>query len=336
MTNQAEQRTLYLRAEAHGFGDACVTSVISENSRDLPVRLVHSCQGEMAAFVRMLGQEVVQMPDNECVDTFEAYSAYEIQTQGGRVPRVWSRALALGIYLDHLRPEDLVMPKAVISDRAKDWAKATCDEMRAFGECKAVALWPQTVYACREWPVGYWHDLAWGLRQRGIGARFFLGKDEPRWHNTPGYVFGMGWEYWAALMLEADVNVAISSGPASLAAILRACIIVLEGPTKPTIWAHTPWVEIMQVGKDAVDCVGCHFGTPFRGACDFGCFALQALNPAQVLARVLEKLGVESRQVERSGEPSAPLRLWHWSSLGSGALDSRTRALARPGCEGSD
>ena len=213
------------------------------------------------------------------------------------------------------------MPTVTVGEEATIWAKRVCDEMRAFGHAKAVALWPQTCYQSREWPTGHWHDLAWGLRSHGIGSRFFLGTNEERWHNTPGFVFGMGWEKWAAMMLEADLNVAISSGPASLAAIARASTIVLEGPTKPTIWWHAPQIETMQVGTDRVSCVGCHFGHPFRSACDFGCFALAALTPDFVLSRVVKRLDV--RGIER-------VQLHHWTTRDVGAPRgvSRTRRLS--------
>ena len=320
-----QQKTLVLAAQRHGWGDCCVTSVIAENSRNLPVRLIHKAAGEMADFLRMLGQEVdTDTPEDECVDTFDAYGLYEIQSEQGSVPRVLSRARALGIELPATKPEDLVIPKVRISEAARDWAKAVVDEMRNFGHCKAVALWPQTVYPSREWPTGHWHDLAWALRFRGIGCGFFLGKDEERWHNVPSYVYGEPWEHWAALMEAVDLNVAISSGPASLAALLHARIIVLEGPTKPTIWWHAPHIETMQVGRDRISCVGCHFGAPYRGSCDFGCFALAALTPAEVLARVLDRLDVHSAR------DAEPLRLHHWPVVGGAdhAQTAGTVALA--------
>jgi hypothetical protein len=301
-------RTVVLNADLHGFGDACITAVIAENSRGRPVELVHRATGEMADFLRMLGQEVVDHEPNDCADTFLAYHTHEVELERGAVPRVLSRARALGIDLSDLTPETLRLPTATISEEATQWARRVCAEMRSFGHAKAVALWPQTCYQSREWPTGHWHDLAWGLRQHGIGSRFFLGKDEPRWHNTPGFVFGMGWEKWAAIMAEADENVAISSGPASLAAILRKRIISLEGPTRPTIWWHAPQVETMQVGTDRVSCVGCHFSSPFRSACDFGCFALAALTPAEVLARICERLNVPG-----------DFQLHHWTARSVGA-----------------
>lgn len=315
--------TVVLNADLHGFGDACITAIIAENSQDLPVRLIHRATGEMADFLRMLGQEVIERDPEECADTFMAYHTHEVELEGGSVPRVQSRARALGIDLSHLTPDTLRLPTVTIEDEATEWAKRVCAEMRSFGHAKAVALWPQTCYQSREWPTGYWHDLAWGLRWHGIGSRFCIGTNETRWHNTPGFVFGMGWQKWAAMMREADLNVAISSGPASLAAIVRADIITLEGPTKPTIWWHAPQVEVMQVGSHRVSCVGCHFGSPFRSACDFGCFALAALTPDHVLSRVIERLDV-------SGIKS--VQLHHWTA-GAPRPCSRTVALA--GSEGS-
>ena len=302
--------TIVLNADLHGFGDACITAIIAENSQDRPVRLIHRATGEMRAFLEMLGQEVCDLDPEQCADTFVAYHTHEVELENGKVPRVLSRAKALGIDLSDLTPETLRMPTVTVSDEATEWARRVCAEMRSFGHAKAVALWPQTCYQSREWPTGYWHDLAWGLRWNGIGSRFCIGTDEPRWHNTPGYLCGMGWQKWAALMREADLNVAISSGPASLAAIVRADIIALEGPTKPTIWWHAPQVEVMQVGADRVSCVGCHFGSPFRSACDFGCFALAALEPDLILSRVVERLDV--RGIE-------PVQLHHWTARNAAA-----------------
>jgi hypothetical protein len=61
------------------------------------------------------------------------------------------------------------------------------------------------------------------------------------------------------------------------------------GPTRPTVFAHAPAVECL--ASAAIDCTGCHFGPPFRAACDQGCQSLFRLYPDAVLRRVLEILG---------------------------------------------
>lgn len=275
------QRLVVLNCDAHGFGDACTMAWASEGSRSAPVRLVHFATGQKREFLEMLGQDVVG-DSRGAVNTFAPYGV-EIRTEQGSVPRVISRARELGILSPPKRPPFRSTPAA------DKFAEELDRHMRA--SCrKWVMLFPQTEYTSREWPVTWWHDLISALLGNGIGVKTFLKNKDPRFVHTPGWYFGQPWRNVGASMLKADLVVGVSSGPACLAGTLDVPTLVLEGPTRPTIWTHTPSVEVIRVSKEVQPCVGCHFNAPFRSACDWGCQALIRLEPATVLKRILEKL----------------------------------------------
>lgn len=281
------QEVIYLNADAHGFGDATYTAWIAHGSRNAPITLINRATGARKSYLEMLGQYVADVPPSVCKDTFEAYFTFECDLERGAVPRVISRGRALGITKSlPERPGPISIPQ-----KARDWAAEVAKQRRISRRKKFVALWPQTVWPSREWPPGYWLDLAWKLHmEHGIGACFFLETRDERFKNSPSWINGMPWENWAAIMLEADLNVCISSGPACLAGTLDVPTIVLEGPTKSTIWAHNPSIEVMRAGKQVMACDGCHFGRPFRAACDPGCMAMMRVFPDQVVARIVAKL----------------------------------------------
>lgn len=279
------QRTIVLDSDLHGFGDACLMAWASEGSRDAPVRLVHHATGSKRSFLELLGQECVADAAG-AVNTFDAYHSFECELERGSVPRLLSRSRALGIVSVPKRPP------IRIPDAALEWAGHVIGNLRRRSATrKAILAFPQTEYLSREWPAGYWHDLAAGLTLAGHGFTLCLAKEEARWKGIAGgQLHGYPWTHWAALLRLADLTVAVSSGPACLAGTMDVRVLVLEGPTRPTIWAHTPSVEVIRVSKAALECVGCHFGRPFRRACDLGCQALIRLFPEAVIARIEEKL----------------------------------------------
>jgi hypothetical protein len=311
------QRTITLDADVHGFGDAALTAWISEGSRLAPVRLIHRATGHKADFLRMLGQEVDESADPAtCVTTFHAYGEYECRQERGRVPRVLSRARVIGIDVDAFPPR---RPGPVqIANEHHEWAAKSRRETLA-GQVKLfdgnppisgipivenpdrspfdrlVVLFPRTCYVSREWPPPYWNELAWRLvRELGVGVIVNLPDDDSRYEQVPAFVYGQQWERIAALMLQADLVIGNDSGPVNLAGTLGVRSLALMGPTRPEIFSHMPEVETLAVGPDGTDgypCVGCHFGRPYRAACDSGCQALYRLTPDAVFDRVKRIIG---------------------------------------------
>lgn len=279
-----DQRIVVVNSEVHGFGDAVTMAWASEGSKHAPVKLIHFARGAKKEFLEMLGQEVTE-EDAGSMTTFEAYCNWELDLERGSVPRVWSRSRALGIKTAPMRPT------VRIPQESLDWADGIIAGSTKAPDGKLIVMFPQTVYRSREWPSPYWHDLAWQLMLQGHAVKMCLHPKEKRWDRLVcGYLHDFPWSHWAALMARADLTVAVSSGPASLAATMDVPTLVLEGPTKSTIWANTPSVEVMRVGKAVLDCDGCHFGRPFRRSCDLGCQSLMRLYPEVVLKRILEKL----------------------------------------------
>jgi len=298
-----QQHTITLNADAHGYGDACCTAWIAEGSRNAPVRLVHHATGKKRAFLEMLGQEVVELadPDIDAVTTFDAYEV-EVHEQHGEIPRAISRGRELGITSEPKRPT------VQIGSKADEFAAVVSGGMRRLSQQKRfVALWPQTSWRNRDWPVAYWMDLAETLKRRGYGYRFFTHTDSgPPYEkvdlNNPQRAkelrelrfalgmsecfLGLSWEIEAAIMRRSDLVVTLSSGPAWLAGTLDAPTLVIEGPTKDAVWSLMPSVETVRVGRQVVSCAGCNWTPPFRPACDQQCRALMALTPERVFGRI--------------------------------------------------
>jgi ADP-heptose:LPS heptosyltransferase len=87
-------------------------------------------------------------------------------------------------------------------------------------------------------------------------------------------------------MSSVELVVGNDSGPAHLAGTLGTPTLALMGPTRAAcVFGHIPEVTPLAVSLEPA-CAGCHFGRPFRAACDQGCQALYALTPAAVLKEV--------------------------------------------------
>ncbi|HVK09763.1 MAG TPA: glycosyltransferase family 9 protein [Gemmataceae bacterium] len=171
----------------------------------------------------------------------------------------------------------------IAADR-RAWA---ADRVRELGG-PPVILFPQTAWVAREWPASYWVDLAWKLKAAGVPVLLLMAPKDERFTNTPVYWWGTPIDRLAALIEQAALVVGNDSFPAHLAGAIGTPTLALMGPTRPTVFAHAPAVECL--GSDAIDCTGCHFGPPFRAACDQGCQSLFRLDPDLVLRRVLQKL----------------------------------------------
>lgn len=272
-----------MNADAHGYGDACTTACVAEGSKHGPVKLVHYATGHKREMLELFGVEITDNPEG-ARKTFDAYHV-EVRVERGTVPRAVSRGRFLGIPTPPKRPALRPLPLASI-----EWAAGVRDARTRGGERPFVVLAPQTNYRTREWPPAYWVDLAWRLEQLDIGTTFTLMNKDERFLNTPSYHWGYRWPHLIALYKAADLVIAIDSGPANVAGMVDAPTLALLGPTLPTIFALCPSVTCLAAPKTRIDCVGCYFGHPFRGACDLGCMALSRLFVEDVLAHTRDLL----------------------------------------------
>jgi hypothetical protein len=104
--------------------------------------------------------------------------------------------------------------------------------------------------------------------------------------------FGQSMKTVAELLQSCSVIVANDSMPAHMGGTLARPTLALMGPTKPSVFAHMSSVLPMQTSL--VDCVGCHFGKPWRVACDLMCQALAMLSPqlvADTVCHIVETAG---------------------------------------------
>ena len=177
------------------------------------------------------------------------------------------------------RPEQ---PTLTIADADRAWA---AERVAEFGG-PPVLLFPQTAWVTREWPASYWVDLAWELKAAGVPAVVLMSPKDERFTNTPLHWWGTPLGRLAALVERAAAVVGNDSFPAHLAGAAGVPTLALMGPTRPAVFAHCSAVECL--AADSIDCTGCHFGAPFRAACDQGCRSLFRLDPRAVLRRVLD------------------------------------------------
>jgi hypothetical protein len=196
----------------------------------------------------------------------------------GRLPRV-----------DYIRRHlkistPLVRPTIQIPDICEAWAEKTVNEVGK----PLVVLFPQSAWRTREWPANYWIDLAWKLRDHGIATITSLQDQDRNFANTPYYIWGFSFQSLAALIRKAVIVVGNDSFPAHLSGTLGVPTMALLGPTRATVFAHIP--EVMCLSSTGLECTGCHFGAPFRPACDQGCMSLYRLFPDDLLRLLLARI----------------------------------------------
>jgi ADP-heptose:LPS heptosyltransferase len=224
----------------------------------------------------MLGLPVDPQPGGITLDP-----VYDAEKKDrGRRPRVDYIREALRLTAPPTRP------RLSLSDDDRAWAAEKAAELGS----PLVLLFPQSAWKPREWPASYWVDLAWHLKKMGVPVLVMLQGDDARFHNTPQYRWNTPLPRVAALMARASLMVGNDSFPAHLAGTVGVPTLALLGPTRPTVFSHTPDVECLSA--ETLDCTGCHFQAPFRAACDQGCMSLYRLFPDQVLQRILERLGL--------------------------------------------
>jgi hypothetical protein len=222
----------------------------------------------------MLGLTVTSQPGGRDLD-----EAFRLEVADrGRLARVEYIRRFLGITTPLIRP----------ACRADENARSAAEKIiKEVGE-PLVMLFPQVAWRTREWPANYWVDLAWKLKDHGVGTIIALHERDQRFENTPYFIWGYDYQSLAALIRKAAVVVGNDSFPVHFAGTLGVPSVALMGPTRATVFAHIP--EVLCISSSGLDCTGCHFGAPFRPACDQGCMSLYRLFPDDLLRVVLARI----------------------------------------------
>lgn len=273
----------------YGIGDLACLAWIAEGARATADPMTfHAKPGTKYSVLELLGQEVANVPDDSGICVYQAYEN-ELKDRGKKRRVDYIREV-LAIDTPLIRPT-LRVPADDLA-----WAHKTRDDI---GGEELVLMFPQTHWTPREWPACYWSDLGWQLAERNVPTLVMLTHEDQRYTNMPRFFWGFSLTSVAALMSVATLVVAVDSGPAHLAAAIGVPTIVLMGPTRPEcVFGHVP--EVMALAsQDLPGCTGCHFGAPFRAACDQGCQMLYALRPHVVLAKIVSELALIRRGPRR-------------------------------------
>ena len=256
-----------------GLGDLAMLAWLAEGCKNGSDPLVFHRKRDIGV-TELLGLRIDPEPGGILLD-----DVFQVEVADrGRKPR-----------LDYIREflkvtTPLARPVLRISPEDEAWARQTAAELGG----PLVILFPQAVRKPREWPASHWVDLAWKLKNNGVPVLLMYQGDDARFRNTPVFHWNMPILRVAALMSHAALVVDNDSFPAHLAGTVGVPTLALMGPTRATVFAHSPEVECLASGR--IDCTGCHFQAPFRAACDQGCQSLFRLFPEDVFARAMSKL----------------------------------------------
>jgi len=165
-------------------------------------------------------------------------------------------------------------PTAHIPRKAEAWAGLTTQRTP-----KPIILFPFSKVKSRQWPLNYWVDLAWRLKEKGENPVIFVPEKNDKLNRAPNYCHGYSLTYIAAFMMKAKLVVANDSLPAHMGGTLNVKTLVLAGPTNKNVFHHCPSVEVIHGN---MNCSPCCFRNPFRAPCDLGCFALYSLGVEEV------------------------------------------------------
>lgn len=258
-----------------GLGDVVTWAWLANGSVPLSFYAV----GRNREMLELLGCRIVDSPEGS-IDPHDAYNK-ELAERCAR-PRVVIWAEHIGIPCEPKRPE-------VGIDRLGFMARR-------------VVLCPHTHFKTREWPAAYWMDLNWQLRERNCDVVWMLEHDDRQYVNRGPSVayFGNSMRDCAKLLNSAAIVIGNDSMPAHLGGTIGRPTLAMMGPTHRNVFAHVS--DVLPMHSEAVDCVGCHFGRPFRVACDMMCAGLATLLPgdvAKTVSFILDKIN-DSRRVSAS------------------------------------
>lgn len=205
----------------------------------------------------------------------------------------WAKYLGLG---DNLKP---VRPPYVEHPVPAEWAEQRWkDRDLDTGSTRRVLLFPETYWASRQWPIGYFKDLGYMLQKSGCNVVTMLPTGTNR-DGFPYYFHGMSLYHGAAMMKRADLVIGCDSGPAHIAGTIGVPTLAVCGPTRPEIvFGHLPSVRGVTTTKEKLPCIGCHFKKEvgFRHACSTGCRGLLTLTPEEVYEEAAQMLMAQTRE----------------------------------------
>jgi hypothetical protein len=251
-----------------GLGD-CVTWAWIAAGSTRPLQFF--ARGSNAEMLRLFGCDVTE--DN--TDAIDPSFGYRAETNTGcKIPRVeiWKKVLQIGGTVT--RPSCTRNPIRNPNPRR-------------------IMLAPHCNFVSRTWPAAYWLDLNWSLLHAGYEVVWLMAHNDQTYVNRgPSMAFwGNGFSTVIDLMMTCELVVGNDSMPAHLAGTLGLPVLALMGPTSPNVFAHIPNVVAMQ--SDAVKCVGCHFGAPYRAGCGLGCQSLFTLLPQNIMAEIEQRVSIQ-------------------------------------------
>jgi hypothetical protein len=201
--------------------------------------------------------------------------------------RCWARHIGLGD-IEPVRPPYIEHPAV------GEWAdKAWKDRDAETNSTSRVLIFPETYWESRQWPIAYFKDLAYLLKEAGHNVLTMLPTAKHK-DGFPYSYYGMSLYHGAAMISRADLVIGPDSGPAHIAGTIGVPTLAICGPTRPeVVFGHMPSVHAITAPE--VPCTGCHFKADkgFRNACGNGCQSLFRLTPDRVVHKVGELMGVE-------------------------------------------
>lgn len=242
-----------------GLGD-CITWAWLANGL---VPLSFYAEGRNRELLKVLGCRLVDSPDGS-IDPHDCYNR-ELSERCAR-PRAVIWAEQLGIPCEPKRPVLTIDRRGFLPRR--------------------VILCPHTHFKAREWPPAYWMDLNWELRARNMEVIWLMEHDDLQYSDRGPSLryYGIPMQHVASLIGSAAVIVANDSMPAHMGGTLGRPTLAMMGPTSRNVFAHLP--SVLPIHSNATACAGCHYGQPFRAACDMMCQALATLIPSDVAKTV--------------------------------------------------
>jgi len=255
-----------------GLGDMVAWSWLANG----PVPLSFYADGRNREMLEFLGCRIETDPTGAIIPS-DAYNK-ELSERCAR-PRLEIWAEFLGIPCEPKQPK--------FNLQSRDYLK------------RRIIICPQTHWKGREWPPAYWMDLNWELKGRNFEVVWLLESNDPQYSGRQSMAYwGQSMRDVASCLSSAALVIGNDSMPAHLAGTIGRPTLALLGPSHWNVFAHLSNVHPMHT--EIVECRGCHFGTPYRKACDMMCQALAHLSPQDV-ARTAEFL-VEKMQHGRNSE----------------------------------
>ena len=245
-----------------GLGDVTLNCWYPEATLNVPANRVD--------VARLFGAATTDAPGQNLRDSWQP----ELRA---REPRIDFRARWYGV-------TEIRRPAVHLDAAAVEWAKT----LRVPGR-KLVLFAPHSKQVEREWPAGHWIALGEMLGAQGVQVLMDLGRADAGLEEGPWRTFvGQAIPRLAALIGEADLTVAIDSGPAHVSGTMDRPTLLLLGPLLENSYEHMGSVQTIRSGRG---CGGCNLQAPnYVRRCHGGCRAMYDLWPAVVAARVARML----------------------------------------------